>query len=255
MSNESPLAQGQVDVLVGRLRAHAEAHEYIANADPEQKQWMNDLYDAADVIERALKEVEARAERYHAAIGMDPTGKDESRAALLDYVRGVLAERDALIQTLRDEIDENLRLRELGCALPDENITAMPEHVEQLAITRYRPVPNGMFGYKVVAGDGTRSVFEGTKSECTLIARKLTEAFLDGAHVAGDAREAAGYARGLAVAGRDAERYRWLRDVSVPPHNFYLSVPDEFAGVRYTPTEVDAAIDAAIDALRGEAKP
>jgi hypothetical protein len=51
----------------------------------------------------------------------------------------------------------------------------MPEHVEQLAITRYRPVPNGMFGYKVVAGDGTRSVFEGTKSECTLIARKRAE--------------------------------------------------------------------------------
>jgi len=64
---------------------------------------------------------------------------------------------------------------------------AMPEHVEQLAITRYRPVPNGMFGYKVVAGDGARSVFEGTKSECTLIARKLTEAFLDGAHAAIDA--------------------------------------------------------------------
>ena len=43
----------------------------------------------------------------------------------------------------------------------------------------------------------------------------------------------------------DAERYRWLRDVSVPPHNFYLSVPVEFAGVKYTPQEVDAAIDAA----------
>lgn len=27
--------------------------EYIANVDPEQKQWMNDLYDAADAIERA----------------------------------------------------------------------------------------------------------------------------------------------------------------------------------------------------------
>lgn len=46
-----PIAQGPVDGLVGRLRAHAEAHEYIANADPEQKQWMNDLYDAADEIE------------------------------------------------------------------------------------------------------------------------------------------------------------------------------------------------------------
>jgi hypothetical protein len=47
----------------------------------------------------------------------------------------------------------------------------------------------------------------------------------------------------------DAERYRWLRDKSVPPHNFYLSVPVEFDGVRYTPAEVDAAIDAAL--LRG----
>ena len=52
--NHEPLpAQGPVDVLVGRLRTHAEAHEYIANADPEQKQWMNDLYDAADAMERA----------------------------------------------------------------------------------------------------------------------------------------------------------------------------------------------------------
>lgn len=46
------IAQGPVDVLVGRLRAHAEAHEYIANADPEQRQWMEDLYDAADALER-----------------------------------------------------------------------------------------------------------------------------------------------------------------------------------------------------------
>ena len=86
----------------------------------------------------------------------------------------------------------------------------MPEPVEQLAITRYRPVPNGMFGYKVVAGDGTRSVFEGTKSECTLIARKLTEAFLDGAHVAGDARESAGYARGLAEGRERCAVEAWM---------------------------------------------
>ena len=39
------------DELIERLRAHAEAHEYIANADHEQKQWMHDLYDAADAIE------------------------------------------------------------------------------------------------------------------------------------------------------------------------------------------------------------
>ena len=47
------IAQGPVDGLVVRLRDHAEAHEYIANANPQQKQWMNDLYDAADEIERA----------------------------------------------------------------------------------------------------------------------------------------------------------------------------------------------------------
>ncbi len=44
----------------------------------------------------------------------------------------------------------------------------------------------------------------------------------------------------------DARRYQWLRDVSVPPHNFYLSVPVEFADTRYEKHEVDAAIDAAI---------
>lgn len=47
----------------------------------------------------------------------------------------------------------------------------------------------------------------------------------------------------------DAARYRWLRDVSCPPHNFYISVPDEFHGVKYGPDEVDAYIDAARAAL------
>lgn len=43
----------------------------------------------------------------------------------------------------------------------------------------------------------------------------------------------------------DAARYRWLRDHSCPPHNFYISVPDEFAEVRYAGEQVDAYIDAA----------
>lgn len=43
----------------------------------------------------------------------------------------------------------------------------------------------------------------------------------------------------------DAERYQWLRDVSVPPHNFYVGVPVEFDGVKYAPHEVDAYIDTA----------
>ena len=48
----------------------------------------------------------------------------------------------------------------------------------------------------------------------------------------------------------NAARYEWLRDCSCPPHNFYISVPDEFAGTRYTPDEVDTYIDAARAALK-----
>lgn len=47
----------------------------------------------------------------------------------------------------------------------------------------------------------------------------------------------------------DAARYHWLRDHSCPPHNFYIGVPDEFAGERYGPSEVDAYVDAARRAL------
>lgn len=47
----------------------------------------------------------------------------------------------------------------------------------------------------------------------------------------------------------DAARYQWLRDRSCPPHNFYISVPDEFSGVRYASHEVDAYIDQARAAL------
>ena len=59
---------------------------------------------------------------------------------------------------------------------------AVPQDLESLAINRYRPVPAGVIAYKVVAGDGERSLFSGTKDECQIVARKLTEAFLDGAH-------------------------------------------------------------------------
>ena len=48
----------------------------------------------------------------------------------------------------------------------------------------------------------------------------------------------------------DVDRYHWLRDHSCPPHNFYIAVPDEFAGTRYAPDEVDAYIDDARAALK-----
>ena len=56
----------------------------------------------------------------------------------------------------------------------------------------------------------------------------------------------------LAAAEKDAERYRWLRDISEPPHNFYLSVPDEFKDEKFTRVQVDAAIDAAIASAKGK---
>ncbi|CAB3899748.1 hypothetical protein [Achromobacter deleyi] len=58
------------------------------------------------------------------------------------------------------------------------------ESIEQMAVNRYRPVPDGKFSYKVVAGDGSRSLYTGTKDSCLRVAAKLTEAFLDGAFVA-----------------------------------------------------------------------
>ena len=54
--------------LIKRLRAHAEEHEYIAHVDDDQKQWMRDLYDASDMIERLSK----GNERYETARRMNP---------------------------------------------------------------------------------------------------------------------------------------------------------------------------------------
>lgn len=102
---------------------------------------------------------------------------------------------------------------------------------------------------------------------------KHAEAMLEAfdCHVFGDTLEAYWERRRAAIltacaaladdarkkAEADAARYRWLRDDSCPPHNFYVSVPDKFHGVKYAPADVDAYIDAAIRAidpasLRGE---
>lgn len=47
---------------------------------------------------------------------------------------------------------------------------------------------------------------------------------------------------------RDAERYRWLRDNSESIHQFYLSTPIWFTGVKFNKENVDGTIDAAIAA-------
>ena len=43
---------------------------------------------------------------------------------------------------------------------------------------------------------------------------------------------------------KDADRYQWLRDKSQAVHQFYLSVPLWFKGVRFRAQDVDKAIDA-----------
>jgi hypothetical protein len=83
-----------------------------------------------------------------------------------------------------------------------------------------------------------------------------TEPELEASALANKINAAAKLAPTDSQAGRDAveaARYRWLRDVSTPPHNFYLSVPVEFDGVKYSRDEVDAAIDAALSTTTGRA--
>jgi|GEM_PF-2423991 len=43
---------------------------------------------------------------------------------------------------------------------------------------------------------------------------------------------------------KDSDRYQWLRDKSDAVHQFYLSVPLWFTGVRFRAQDVDNAIDA-----------
>lgn len=73
---------------------------------------------------------------------------------------------------------------------PDAKYAELMNNIEHAAISRYRPVPAGVFAYAVVAGNGVRKLFTGTKDECAVVVRKLTEAFLDGAHMAISARTA-----------------------------------------------------------------
>lgn len=46
---------------------------------------------------------------------------------------------------------------------------------------------------------------------------------------------------------KDAERYRWLRDKSESVHQFYLSTPIWFTGVKFSKENVDRTIDAAMN--------
>lgn len=100
---------------------------------------------------------------------------------LRSAVMGVITDVWDRVKQIDDAADEVLDLIEADRKRRGERVV---ESIEKLAINRYRPVPAGLLAYKVVAGDGSRSLFSGTKDECKIVAAKLTEAFLDGAHVA-----------------------------------------------------------------------
>jgi hypothetical protein len=79
-------------------------------------------------VSAALERFKDRAERFAKIV---PDGTD-----LLEWVEQkhaeverLTAQNDALRQLMHDEIDENSRLRDLGGAGPDENITAMMERL------------------------------------------------------------------------------------------------------------------------------
>ena len=61
---------------------------------------------------------------------MDEIAAELRRLDAVEAERDALAsQKDLLIEAMRDEMDEGLRLREMGGAAPDENITAMTERV------------------------------------------------------------------------------------------------------------------------------
>jgi hypothetical protein len=51
----------------------------------------------------------------------------------------------------------------------------------------------------------------------------------------------------IAELEKDAARYQWLRDKSESVHQFYLSTPIWFTGVKFKKENVDSTIDAALN--------
>ena len=92
--------------LVETLKDYAEHPSSFTDISPTEADA------AADLIDALLNEVE----------------RLNSPVVLSEWQK-LVAERDALMSLIRDEIDENTRLRVLGGAAADENITAMMERV------------------------------------------------------------------------------------------------------------------------------
>lgn len=172
-------------------RAAYEAYQQMVDAAPvaaqprealtevmELDRWRNALVglcdtDRIETPEQAVANVKARMRRVSAPVVQQP-----------DLIRFDFINADGRPDSKMITHNE---MRERYATLSQQPVSGtdgLPQTIEKMAINRYRPVPSGAFAYKVVGGDGARSLFSGTRDKCQVIARKLTEAFLDGAHVA-----------------------------------------------------------------------
>ena len=177
------------------------ALDAIKNAAPQASEAvrMEDL--KAIAREVAADSAAIRAEARNAALEeaaklMDQTSRSSGAALIRAQASAPVAgEAQQPVAVVRDNPEDYGTVIDALVALPvGTQLFAAPqpssvageaqERIEQMAVNRYRPVPDGKFSYKVVAGDGSRSLYTGTKDSCLRVAAKLTEAFLDGAFVA-----------------------------------------------------------------------
>ncbi|WP_063588127.1 hypothetical protein [Achromobacter ruhlandii] len=167
---------------------------------------MNDMTQQDDITQRVLTDDEIRAVWVEHGLD-DEAVEDFARAiesALLSKLRALVADERAAFDawflahplnrshhndtTQIDDAFMPFQAWQARAALASAPVAGeAQERIEQMAVNRYRPVPDSKFSYKVVAGDGSRSLYTGTKDSCLRVAAKLTEAFLDGAFVASDA--------------------------------------------------------------------
>lgn len=167
-----------------------------------------------------------------------------------------------VVEVIRERIDAAkaaLAAQQAAPVAQGDASPTMPRDIEMMATNRYRPVPSGVLAYKVVGGDGNRSLFSGTKDECQIVARKLTEAFLDGAHVALTAHPAAPVAQGDALTPADADQLE--KAITDFDECGETDVPDaalqRFAAMGYLECvhyNVLPTAQKAIDATRSQAK-
>lgn len=139
------------------------------------------------------------------------------------------AEIEALQSLIRDEIDEGLRLRTLGGAGPDENITAMTERV-------------------IAERDSLRAEVE-REREARKAAQIRQAELTDEVVRLEPMRQRAAYIERLTAEVErlraDSERYRWLKE---RPYGWSVLHEKDGWATCYGRGELDAKIDAAREA-------